>query len=52
MTGELTTEPEAPRTFITLTAELRIDASGSVEISSDWLRCVSNDESETCDEPG
>ena len=46
-----TTEPEAPRTWITVSAELSIDPSGVVEVISDWQRCVSNDEGETCDEP-
>jgi hypothetical protein len=47
-----TTEPEAPRTFITVTAELRIDANGNAEVIADWQRCVSNEDGETCDEPG
>jgi hypothetical protein len=46
-----TTEPEAPRTWITVSAELSVDASGNVQVISDWLRCVTSGEDESCDEP-
>jgi len=46
-----TTEPEAPRTFITVTAQFRIDASGASEVIADWEQCVSNNDGEICDGP-
>lgn len=44
-----TTEPEAPRTWVTVTAELSIDADGNAEVISDWQRCVSTQDGDTCD---
>ncbi len=44
-----TTEPEAPRTWVTVTAELSIDADGNAEVISDWQRCVTTQDGDTCD---
>jgi len=46
-----TTEPEAPRTWVTVTAEFRLAAAGAVEVISDWEQCVSDNDGETCDGP-
>lgn len=43
-----TTEPEAPRTFVVVSAAFRLTENGAVEIVSDWDRCVSDENGEEC----
>jgi hypothetical protein len=46
-----TTEPEAPRTWVTVTGMFRLDESGAPEVISEWERCVLNESGEICDGP-
>lgn len=46
-----TTEPEAPRTWITVSAEFRLTETGAGEVISDWERCVVDDDGYVCDGP-
>lgn len=46
-----TTEPEAPRTWVSVSAALSIDESGNAEVVSDWMSCTtSGNEEEVCDD--
>jgi len=44
-----TTEPEAPRTWVTVSAALSIDASGNAVVVSDWESCTIDANSDSCD---
>lgn len=46
-----TTEPEAPRTWITVTAEFLIGEDGVPETLVDWERCVEDSDGFSCDGP-
>ncbi|MFO0549960.1 MAG: hypothetical protein U0271_16315 [Polyangiaceae bacterium] len=46
-----TTEPEAPRTWITATATFTLDENGAPTAQSEWQHCIYTNDEEQCAEP-